>query len=108
MLLRCGNDIVMRKLSFNNAAWDRFLTQLHIWVESVGSLHGTEGLFSGYAGFYLSLQTNIWFELICVNCSFQLTVSPISAPALERLDTSIKFLSFLKNLLQAVSSFGVN
>ena len=27
------------------------------------------------------------FELICVNCLFQLTVSPISAPALERLDT---------------------
>ena len=27
------------------------------------------------------------FDLVSVNCYFQLTVSPISAPALERLDT---------------------
>ena len=41
----------------------------------------------------------IWIQVICVNFKFQLIVSPISAPALERWDTSLKvpFLSFLQD-----------
>ena len=37
--------------------------------------------------FPLSSKTNICIDLIYFHCSFQFTVSPISAPALERLDT---------------------
>ena len=49
------------------------------------------------------------FDLICVDCSFQLTVSPISAPALEQLDTQllIKFLSLSDNA-RPIFSFAQN
>ena len=41
--------------------------------------------------FPFSSKTKIW---LIWKFQFTVTVSPISAPALERLDTSIKFLSF--------------
>ena len=63
-----------------------------MWVEFVGSLFCTERFFfSEYPGFPSPAKPTS--DLICVNCSFQLTVSLISSPALERLDTEIKFLS---------------
>ena len=64
-----------------------YQTRRHMWVEFVGSLFCTERFSFGFSTFPLSSKTNIWFELICVDCSFQFTVSPISTAALERLDT---------------------
>ena len=49
------------------------------------------GFFPGTPAF--PSPRNPTFDLICVNCYFSFTVSPISAPVLERLDTT-KFLSF--------------
>ena len=72
-----------------------------MWVEFVGSLLCAESFFfPGTAVFPSTFprcfpkysKTNFWFEMICVQCQFQLTVFPISAPARVRLDT--KFLSF--------------
>ena len=40
------------------------------------------------------------FDLICVNCYFEFAVSPISAPALKKLDTKIKFLSCYEKFLR--------
>ena len=60
-------------------------TRRHMWVEFVGSLLCNQIFFSGYSGFPSPQKPT--FDLICFNCYFQFTVSPISAPALERLDT---------------------
>ena len=59
-------------------------TRRHMWVEFVGSLLHRE-VFSGYSGFPSPQKPT--FDLIYFHCSFQFTVSPINAPALERLDT---------------------
>ena len=60
------------------------------WVCWFSTLH--REVFSGHSGFPSPQKPT--FDLIYFHCSFQFTVSPISAPALERLDTWIKFLSF--------------
>ena len=57
----------------------------HMWVEFVGSLLCTERFSPGTPVSPLLKEPP--FDLICVNCYFEFTVSPISAPALERLDT---------------------
>ena len=66
--------------------WPGFDSQIrrHMWVKFVGSLLCTERFFFGYSGFPSPQKI---FDLICVDCYFQLTVSPIRASALERLDT---------------------
>ena len=48
--------------------WPGFDSQIrrHMWVEFVGSLLGTERLFSGYSGFPSSQKPT--FDLFCVNC----------------------------------------
>ena len=68
-----------------NVARVRFAIRRRTWVEFVGSLLCTLEVFSGYFDF--PFPQKLAFDLICVNCQFQFTVSSISAPALERLDT---------------------
>ena len=68
-------------------------TRRRMWVRFAGSLPCIERFFSRYSG--LPSPQKLTFDLICVNCWFQLTVSPISAPALEhktltRAQTSFK------------------
>ena len=60
------------------------------WVCWFSILH--REVFSGHSGFPSPQKPT--FDFIYFHCSFQFTVSPISAPALERLDTYIMFLSF--------------
>ena len=57
-------------------------TQRHIWMSLLV-------LYSAPRGFLrvLRFPLSSKFDFICVDCSFQFTVSPISSPALERLDT---------------------
>ena len=61
-------------------------TRRHMWVEFVGYLLCTERFSPGTPVSPL-LKNRRSFDLIYFHCSFQFTVSPISAPALERLDT---------------------
>ena len=60
-------------------------TRRHMWVEfcRFSTLH--REVFSGYSDFPSPQKPT--FDLIYFHCSFQFTVSPISAPALELLDT---------------------
>ena len=62
-----------------------------LWVcekEKEGKVSEEVKVFSGHSGHsgFPSPQKPT-FDLIYFHCSFQFTVSPISAPALERLDT---------------------
>ena len=93
---RFRDGVVVKPLDSHQCGLVRSQSLCHMWVVFVCSLLRTERFFSGSSGFPLSSKTNIWFELICVNCQFQLTVSPVCAPVLERLDTLIKFLSVPK------------
>ena len=64
-------------------------TQRHMWIEFVVSLLCIERFSPGTPVSRPSPQKPT-FDLtcmICVNCQFQFTVSPVSAPALERLET---------------------
>ena len=65
----------------------------YMWVEFVGSLLCTEKFFSLHTLVFPSPQKVI-FDLRL----FQFTVSPVSAPALERLDTQIFKVPLSHNL----------
>ena len=67
--------------------WPGFDSQIrrHMWVEFVGSLLCTERFSPGTPVSPLLKKST--FDLSCVHCYFQFTVSPIRASALERLDT---------------------
>ena len=56
-------------------------TQRHMWAEFVGSLLCTERFSPGTP--VSPLLKKPTFDLIYFHCSFQFTVSPISAPTLE-------------------------
>ena len=62
--------------------WPEFNSQSHMWTEFFGSLLCTERFSPVFP-----LLKKPTFDLVSVNCYFQFIVSPISAPALERLDT---------------------
>ena len=89
--------------------WPGFDCQIwrHMCFEFVGSLLCTESFSPGTP--VSPLLKNQQFDLICVNRLFQFTVSPISAPALERLDTSIKFVSFPyhRNIVRNMTCFAM-
>ena len=77
--------------------WPGFDFQIrrHMWIEFVGSLLcSAPRCFLWVLRSPLSPKPGIWLDLICVYCWFRFAVSTTSAPALERLDTQIKFLSF--------------
>ena len=64
------------------------LPNLTSYLGRVYSVLRTERFFSGYSGFPLFSKTNIWLDLR----SLLISVSPISAQALERLYTYTSFL----------------
>ena len=79
--------------------WPGLDSQLRrqMWVEFVGSLLCTEWFSPGTP--VSPLIKKPAFDLICVDHSFQFTVSPMSPPALERLDNKVPFLSFHYNII---------
>ena len=62
--------------------------QTHMCVEFVGSLLCTKRFSPGTS--VSPLLKKPAFDFTCVNCYFEFTVSPISPPALEWLDTEVQ------------------